>query len=74
MADTEYHTMTHEELRVMRRRLADDLEDFEEMAAFHSINSPAHATSTERQAQNAKTQRMTDAIAEIDRLLGADTD
>ncbi len=74
MADTEYQSMTGEELRLIRARLADDLEDFEEMTAFHSINSPAHATSTDRQAQSTKTQLMKDVIAEIDRLLGAASD
>jgi hypothetical protein len=72
--DNDYSEMTLDELRSARQRLVDDLEDYEEMAAFHSVNSPAHATSTERQAQSSKIQRMTDAIAELDRLLATGAD
>ena len=61
--------MTNEQLRVERQRLADNLEDYEEMAAYHSVNSPAHATATERTAAAGRLQRMKDAIAEIDELL-----
>lgn len=61
--------MTNEQLRAERKRLADNLEDYEEMAAYHSINSPAHATATERTAAVGRLQRMKDAIAEIDELL-----
>jgi len=69
MSDKGYSEMTQDELGTLRTRLASDLEDYEEMAAFHSINSPAHATVTERATQANKLQRMRDEIAEIDRLL-----
>ncbi|MBI5231078.1 MAG: hypothetical protein HY876_02810 [Coriobacteriales bacterium] len=70
MDDKSLAAMTLDELKAARTRLANDLEDYEEMAMFHSINSPAHATVTEREAQKTKLQRMRDEIAEIDRLLG----
>jgi len=65
----DYSQMTEQELRSARVRVADDLADFEEMAVFHSIHSPAHATSTERKTASGRSERMKNAIAEIDRLL-----
>lgn len=69
MNDRDLTDMTLQELHQVRQRVANDLEDYEEMALFHSINSPAHATATERTAQSNRLQRMRDQIAEIDRLL-----
>jgi hypothetical protein len=71
--DESYSEMTKEELLSERKRLADELEDYEEMAAYHSVNSPAHATMTERKASVARLQRMKDAIVEVDELLKAAT-
>jgi hypothetical protein len=69
--DDDYSQMTPQELVSARKRLADELEDFEEMAVFHSVNSPTHATATERKSTSARLERMKDAIAEIDGLLAA---
>jgi hypothetical protein len=71
--DDDYSQMTRQELLSARKRLADELEDFEEMTAFHSINSPTHATMTERKATGLRLERMRDAIAEIEGLLAAAT-
>ncbi len=69
--DYEFDQMSRQELETTRRRIADDLEDFDEMALFHSVNSPAHATSTERKRDSLKRSRMEEAIAQIDALLAA---
>lgn len=70
MEERDYAEMSRDELVATRKRLEDELEDFEEMTAFHSINSPTHATSTERKGTADKLERMRGEIAEIDTLLG----
>lgn len=73
LMDDNYSQMTTQELLATRKRLEDDLADYEEMATFHSLNSPAHATVTERKRESTKLERMRSAIAEIDSLLSQAT-
>jgi hypothetical protein len=68
--EQDYSQMSRDELLATRKRLEDELEDFEEMTMFHSVNSPTHATMTERKGTSDKLQRMKDEIAGIDKLLG----
>ena len=65
----EYAEMSRDELAAERGRLQGELEDWEEMSLFHSVNSPAHATSTQRKSEAARVTRMRDTLAEIDALL-----
>lgn len=65
----EYAEMTKDELSAEHKRLENELEDYEEMAMYHSVNSPTHATMTERKASTARVDRMREAIAHIEELL-----
>ena len=67
--DDDYTQMTRDELLATRKRMEDELTDFEEMTMFHSVNSPTHATTTERKSTGDKLERMRGAIAQIDALL-----
>jgi hypothetical protein len=61
--------MSREQLEDARRRLAEDIVDSEEMAAFHLANASTHVPGGEVKATAERTQRMRDKLAEIDALL-----